>query len=88
MPKRRPILYSLIPGCRGPSREQSREHRGFRSRLVADASGAPALRDQGPIGRPGTASQLQRRWHLSTCLGRSERGIRLATAQRPTLLTP
>jgi hypothetical protein len=24
---------------------------GFRSRLVADASGAPVLRDQGPIGR-------------------------------------
>jgi hypothetical protein len=30
------------PGGRGASREQSREHRGFRSRLVADASGAPS----------------------------------------------
>jgi hypothetical protein len=27
----------------------------FRSRPVADSSGAPVLRDQGPIGRPGTA---------------------------------
>jgi len=27
----------------------------IRSRLIADAFGAPALRDQGPIGRPGTA---------------------------------
>ena len=26
---------------------------GLRSRLVADASGAPVLRDHGPIGRPG-----------------------------------
>jgi len=26
---------------------------------VADASGAPVLRDQGPIGRPGTARQMQ-----------------------------
>jgi hypothetical protein len=54
-----PILYSLIPECRGASREQSREHRGFRSRPVADASGAPVLRDQGPIGRPGTARPIQ-----------------------------
>jgi hypothetical protein len=44
MPHRRPILYSLIPGCRGASREQSCEHRGFRSRPVADAFGAPVLR--------------------------------------------
>jgi hypothetical protein len=28
---------------------------GLRSRLVADACGAPVLRGQGPIGRPGTA---------------------------------
>ena len=26
---------------------------------VADASGAPVLRDQGPIGRPGTARSIQ-----------------------------
>jgi hypothetical protein len=38
-----------------------RRRRGsvFRSRLVADASGAPVLRDQGPIGRPGTARPMQ-----------------------------
>ena len=48
MTQRRPILYLLIPGCRSASREQFREHRGFRSHLVADASGAPVLRDQGP----------------------------------------
>jgi hypothetical protein len=58
MPQRGPILYLLIPGCRGASREQSREHRGFWSRLVADASGAPVLRDHGPIGRPGTARPI------------------------------
>jgi hypothetical protein len=58
MRKGRPILYSLSPGCRGPSREQLREHRGFRSRLVADASGAPVLHDQGPIGRPGTVRPI------------------------------
>jgi hypothetical protein len=27
----------------------------FRFRPVADACGAPVLRDRGPIGRPGTA---------------------------------
>jgi len=59
MSQRRPILYPLIPGCCGPSREQSREHLGFRSRPVADASGAPVLRDQGPIGWPGTARPMQ-----------------------------
>jgi hypothetical protein len=32
---------------------------GVRSRPVADASGAPVLRDQGPIGRPGTARPMQ-----------------------------
>jgi hypothetical protein len=32
---------------------------GFRSRPVAGASGAPVLRDQGPIGRPGTARPMQ-----------------------------
>ena len=30
----------------------------FRSRPVADACGAPVLRDQGPIGRPGTARPM------------------------------
>src|SRR5918999_1946024 len=30
-----------------------------RSGLVADASGAPVLRDQGSIGRPGTARPMQ-----------------------------
>jgi len=31
----------------------------FRFRPVADACGAPVLRDQGPIGRPGTARPMQ-----------------------------
>ena len=53
MPKGRLVPYPLIPGCRGASRAQSREHRGFRSRLVADASGAPVLRDQGSEQHPG-----------------------------------
>jgi hypothetical protein len=42
-----PLLLTEGVGTR-PVSEQSREHRGFRSRLVADASGAPVLRDQGP----------------------------------------
>jgi hypothetical protein len=46
------------PGRRGLSREQSHEHRGFRSRPVADAVGAP-VRLQGPISRPGTARLMQ-----------------------------
>ena len=57
--QRGPVLYPLIPGCCGLSREQSREHRGFRSRLVADAFGAPVLRDQGPIGWPGMARPIK-----------------------------
>jgi hypothetical protein len=32
---------------------------GVWSRPVADASGAPVLRDQGPIGRPGTAKLIK-----------------------------
>jgi hypothetical protein len=59
MLKPRPVLSLLIQGCRGVSREQSREHRGFRSHPVADASGAPVLRDQGPIGRPGTQGRCK-----------------------------
>jgi hypothetical protein len=51
MPPRCSVLSPLIPGCRGPSREQLREHRGFRSRPVADACGAPVICGQGPIGR-------------------------------------
>jgi len=34
-------------------------YRWLRSRLVADASGAPVLRDQRPIGWPGTARPIQ-----------------------------
>jgi hypothetical protein len=56
---------SRIPTCTRSSRGvaavslANREHRGFRSRMVADACGAPVLRDQGPIGRPGTARPMQ-----------------------------
>ena len=61
MPHRRPILYSLIPGCRGASREQSCEHRGFRSRPVADAFGAAVLRglQRRNLIRVRTTSQKQ-----------------------------
>ena len=58
MAEGRPSPYRLIPVCRGPSREQSREHRGLRSRLVADAFGAPVLRDQGQIGQRGMARPI------------------------------
>jgi hypothetical protein len=58
MPSCRPVLYPLMPGCRGLSREHLVSI-GLWSRLVADASGAPVLRDQGPIGRPGTARPMQ-----------------------------
>jgi hypothetical protein len=37
----------------------SRSAAGVLLDWVADASGAPVLRDQGPIGRPGTARQIQ-----------------------------
>jgi hypothetical protein len=47
-PQRRFIVYSLVPGCRGASREQSREHGGFdpvRSRMPsAFRSFRPSLR--------------------------------------------
>ena len=48
MPEPRPVLYPLVPGCRGASREQPREHWGFRSRPVADAFGvrSSATRDR------------------------------------------
>ena len=39
--------------------DPARTEWSFRSRLVADAFGAPALRDQGPIGRPGTARPMK-----------------------------
>jgi hypothetical protein len=44
----RPCVY---PPCTG----------GLRSRPVADPCGAPVLRDQGPIGRPGTARPIKAR---------------------------
>ena len=67
-------LAKTIPECCGVSREQSREHRGFRSRPVADACGAPVLRDQGPIGRPGTARPMQASTNrLPACQARSAR---------------
>ena len=51
-----PLLLTEGVGTR-PVSEQSREHRGFRSRLVADASSAPVLRDQGP-DRPAGHSKV------------------------------
>ena len=57
MLRRRPILYPFIPGCRDPSREQTREHRGSGPVRVADACGAPVLRDHGSIGRLGKADK-------------------------------
>jgi hypothetical protein len=44
--RQRPPLPDAAWTQRGPR---------LRSRPVADASGVPVLRDQGPIGRPGTA---------------------------------
>jgi hypothetical protein len=49
--RRCPSFSSLLRTQRGP--------RGLRSRPVAGACGAPVLRDQGPIGRPGTARPIQ-----------------------------
>jgi hypothetical protein len=49
------LVAGLWPRC-GPARGLAL---AFRSRPVADASGAPVLRDQGPIGRPGTARPMQ-----------------------------
>jgi hypothetical protein len=58
------VCYPLLPaavhgsrfGC-GPSTDRAGFR--FRSRLVADAPGAPVLRDQGPIGRLDTARPMQ-----------------------------
>jgi hypothetical protein len=56
---------------------------GFRSRLVGDACGAPVLRDQGSIGRPGTARPIQA---LTSCMPRSFRvaGKARSSAVQPT----
>ena len=43
----------------GPGAPRTQHGPRVRSRPVADASGAPVLRDQGPIGRPGTARPMQ-----------------------------
>ena len=66
MSRRRPILYPLIPGCRCASRK----HQGFRSRLVADAFGAPVLRDQGRS--TGRARQV-RSWRPGAGTGQNLR---------------
>jgi hypothetical protein len=58
MPKGRPVLYPPIPGVTAHP-VSNLVSIGFRSRPVADAFGAPVLRDQGPIGRPGTARSMQ-----------------------------
>ena len=72
-----------------------------RSRPVADASGAPVLRDQGPIGRPGTARPIKASsrtaGYLSVtcdpanmyihrrCSSRGSRRSRIRTALRQTV---
>jgi hypothetical protein len=61
----RPTLYRLIPGCRGASREQSREHRGSDpgwSRMPS-APGSFATRDQ--IDQPGMGEADSRRRHMN-----------------------
>ena len=45
-----PVALPYLPAPRVPT-----VYRQAPVRPVADASGAPVLRDQGPIGRPGTA---------------------------------
>jgi hypothetical protein len=45
-------VRSALGDHRIVGKPQKRRGSVFRSRLVADASGAPVLRDQGPIGRP------------------------------------
>jgi hypothetical protein len=51
----RPVLVTT----RVVGKPQTRRGSVFRSRPVADASGAPVLRDQGPIGGPGTARPIK-----------------------------
>jgi hypothetical protein len=46
---------------------------GSGPRLVADACATPVLRDQGPIGRPGTAKPTQ---------ARKEATVRVVNSQR------
>ena len=75
-----PLLLTEGVGTR-PVSEQSREHRGFRSRLVADASGAPVLREQGPIGRPGTARPMQASRRLAGYLSGERCGAGLVFAE-------
>jgi hypothetical protein len=49
----------LLSAVRRSAADPARTEWSFRSRLVADAFGAPVLRDQGPIGRPGTARPMK-----------------------------
>jgi hypothetical protein len=48
----------VLGGHRIVGKPRTRRGSIFRSRPVADASGAPVLRDQGPTGRPGTARPI------------------------------
>jgi hypothetical protein len=49
-----PLLSAVHPSAADPARTEER----FRPRRVADAFGAPVLRDQGSTGRPGTARPI------------------------------
>jgi hypothetical protein len=61
----------MYPPCTG----------GLRSRLVAEASGAPVLPNQGPIGRPGTVRPIQA---LIMCtVGERPKGSRRGRAPGP-----
>jgi hypothetical protein len=53
------LLSTVRPSAADPARTSTTAPRRRLSRLVADAFGAPVLRDQGPIGRPGTARSMQ-----------------------------
>jgi hypothetical protein len=54
-----PVEDQRFPMPCGPCADQGyHDHGWLRSRPVADAFGAPVLRDQGPIGRPGTARSI------------------------------
>jgi hypothetical protein len=48
-----PVALPYLPAPRVPT-----VYRQAPVRPVADASGAPVLRDQGPIGLPGTARPI------------------------------